>query len=163
MIIVTTIGPTANSYQTVNGADNYHIRRLHNEAWHDATSNLKESALMWATRTLDTLFWKGLKEDSANSLQWPRSGAYDAYGLLVDSDTVPEAIKNACSELAFHFVSNDTTVEKSDSTFKNLKVGAIEMEFKGNDSVTAKVKPIPDSVLMIIKSLIRPSGGGAIR
>jgi len=159
---IITPGTVATSYATLAEADAYHIGRLHNDAWLNETPYNKRSALVWATRILDTLHWKGKKADSNNLLHWPATGVYDRYGSLIDSAIIPVVVKNACCELAFHLVSTDTTVEKGDSSFKKLSVGGLDMEFKGNESVAAKIEPIPQGVKNMIRHLLRNSAGGVI-
>ncbi len=161
--IIDTPGAAANSYASLAYAESYHIDRLHNSDWKSSTSNLKRASLVWATRTLENLYWKGTKGDSDNSLHWPASGVYDKYGAPIDSEAVPDIIKNACCELAYHMTDRDVTTDKSEPEFKKLSIGPIDMEFKGNGNELSKVDPIPPAVKAMIKGFLRGNVGGVIR
>jgi hypothetical protein len=90
------IGPLVeeNSYVTIEYADAYLAMRLFNESWLTAITEKKNIALCHATRIIDTLSFRGLKETTDQVLSWPRilESGYDA--------ELPEEIKWACCEIA---------------------------------------------------------------
>lgn len=142
-----------NCYISLADADVYHEKRLHNTAWTSATDDDKEAALMWATRQLDTLAWKGVRALGTQPLQFPRKGlSYWEYddetgdyeiqdvsnlGLStyveVPNDAPPREVKDATAELAFTLISGDTTASTGTEGFKRIKVDTIELEMDAKD------------------------------
>lgn len=137
--------PTFNSYSTVAEADAYHATRLHNTAWTGATTPNKEAALIWATRNLDILEWKGYLTAPAQSHQFPRNmlfrdGGEYGYGsdalyntMMFDPATVPDFVKQATAELAMYLLTSDVTSPTGTEGFKKIKVDSIEMEIDKKD------------------------------
>lgn len=88
--IVTEDDLTWYYYGTQDRADIYFNKRLNTAAWDEALLSDKESALIMATRLIDRLNFAGDKNDSAQSLQFPRG----------DDTDVPIEIEYACYEVA---------------------------------------------------------------
>lgn len=109
-----------NSYISAANSDTYFSVSLRAETWDGYDTELKEKALITATRMMDRQTWQGAKTSSGQALEWPRSGVYDKYGNSVDSASVPVAITNATCELAFSLLS-DPAVETNSNTSKNIK------------------------------------------
>lgn len=60
------------------------------------------SALLVSTEYIDdTYSFKGGLADDAQEHKFPRHSLYDCEGVLIDSLTIPDQVKNATSELAF--------------------------------------------------------------
>ena len=77
-------------YCTTTEADTYFERRLNKDAWTDASTADKETALKESTDIIDRLNYYGEKTDENQELQFPRN----------DDTEVPQDIKNACAEVA---------------------------------------------------------------
>lgn len=93
---------TAQSYVTVAECDAYHAARG-NSTWTDASTLDKERALVRATAALDGRYsfrFPGCRLEEDQALEWPRLDALDARGYIIDSDSVPLAVKNASCEAA---------------------------------------------------------------
>lgn len=95
----------ANSYESVAGADTYHAD--HNDpvptTWSGATGLRKETALKNATQYLDAVYgekWLGLRSNSSQRLDWPRSGIVDRDGFAVTSTTMPRVLLECAAILA---------------------------------------------------------------
>jgi hypothetical protein len=96
VIIPSTLVDT---YVTILYADNYLNGRLFNEAWFAASSTKKLQCIVTATRIIETLSFRGLKETTDQPLSWPRI-------LETGSDpTTPTEIYNACCEIALALAS----------------------------------------------------------
>lgn len=106
-----TVGSvSANSYLSLDDAQDYFDARLYSEAWTEAASGVQMQSLIMATRQLDEEFnWNGTKTDEDQSLEWPRSGAYDCSDKLITSTVIPTEIKNATAEQALHLLKSDPT------------------------------------------------------
>lgn len=131
MSIISAPGTTANSYVDIATASAYFATRLYNDTWEKATTSSKERALKMATAILDDMDWKGLKQDSTNSLRWPRNGVYDRDDFAIDSETIPVFLEHATAELALDLLDNDTTktTEQDKALVKKVKAGSIDIEF----------------------------------
>ncbi len=128
------------------------------------TSNDRESALLWATRVLDTqMDWFGSKRNgpSIQTLRWPRSGIVDLDGYNVDQDTVPEILECATAELALYLLQSDFA-----SVPKALGLGLKRAKMPGPFEIeTDKLmveKMIPDYLLNKMRYLgtLSPDVGG---
>lgn len=90
----TVGGAAANSYATVEDADEALDYRVGAAAWSGLAADDKIRALVTATRDLDTLEFIGVRATSTQALEWPRTGTpYPA-------DVVPAAIVMATVERA---------------------------------------------------------------
>lgn len=147
---------TFNCYATLAEANDYHSTRLHNDAWLNAGSSDKNKALMWATRQLDTMRWRGVRTIGTQNLEFPRKGLsyyesdtygigaenYDVAGIgfftkvEIDDATIPQFLKDATCELAMYLLDSDTTAPSGTEGFKRIKVDAIDIEINPGDRET---------------------------
>lgn len=150
----TVGGASANSFSTVTEADDYLMtRRLHADAWFQASSqshilrhyddteetiepNQKAAALMWATAVLDRLNWCGTRAATTQALSWPRSTAYDRYGVLIASTVIPDELKWATAELALFHLENPPV----DNVPSNIQLDGFQVSgAKGNSGLPSVV------------------------
>jgi hypothetical protein len=113
----------ANTYALAADGDAWHDGHLYAAAWTGATSDRKASALVMATRVIDTMFrFHGFKRAASQALQWPRCECRDpdrllgfvpgltlARGTFLDETSVPPAIVHATCELARELIRLDRT------------------------------------------------------
>jgi len=141
----------ATSYATVAEADTFFSRRLYTTPWTGADQDDKERALIMASSLLDShMTYQGMKTGDTQALSWPRYGIYDKSGFLVPSTTLPQALKDATSELAKWLLASDRTAEDDTKGFREMKVGSLELVVDRSD----RTATIPDAV----KRLLRPFG-----
>jgi hypothetical protein len=162
MALVTEDGtglPTAESYLSVADADTYWSNRG-NAVWAAADTADKEVALRKATQYLDTTFiWIGVLADTAQALNWPRSGADDAEGRNLVNE-VPVLVKNATAELALAALSAELLVTTSrDDRAKRVKAGSVEVEFEAGVS---SQKSYTLAERMLAPLVVGRYGGGAV-
>lgn len=157
-IIVTPGGSDSNSYATLAEANAYHETRLHNAAWTDASDATKEAALLWATRELDSnMCWNGIRATEEQALDWPQYGQSDKDGYYIDSDIVPDQVKNAQSELAFLLIEEDRTVADDPCCgAQEAKAGTLSIKFDKTD----RKGTISDSTLALIQEFGHACGAG---
>lgn len=161
-LIVTPGGADSNSYATLAEANEYHVARLHNADWTDATDIVKEAALIWAARTLDAnMYWNGRRTTEEQALDWPRYGVTDKDDYFIDDDIVPIEVKNAQSELAFLLIKEDRTVsaDPSADNVSELKLGAgamISLKFREHSLQSA----LASSVIVLIQDFGVFAGAG---
>lgn len=93
----------AESYLAEADADTYHTNHSGSTDWSGATTARKEQALRKATQYLDGIYrldWRGYRKTRDQALAWPRSDVFDQDGYLVDSASLPQALKDATAEAA---------------------------------------------------------------
>lgn len=121
----------AETYVSEAAADTYHTNHG-DTTWALLTTAAKEAALRNATQYLDgtyVLRWKGQSNTSTQALDWPRTGVIRRDGWLIDSDVIPQALKDACAVLALEASAEDlipTIDDPGSITFYAVKVGPIE-------------------------------------
>ena len=128
-------GASSDSYVSNADVDAYWLAR-NNSAWGAASSDEHDAALREATQYLDGKYdWVGYIKSTDQSLNWPRSDAYDDQGRNV-SDIIPTKVEQACSELALQALSGTLVDPSSDrgGKTKREKVGDIEVEYFSNAS-----------------------------
>ena len=87
-----------NSYIAAAEADALLLPHPRRETWGAHSDTERELALLLATREVDLLNFRGRLADADQALAWPRSGVVDSEGRIVDSDTVPDRVKQAQAE-----------------------------------------------------------------
>lgn len=83
------------AYADLIFAGTYFARKLHTEAWDEATDAQREAALLEAALRIDRLNFRGAKTESTQSLEWPRINT--RFGTTV----IPNDIKIANCEVAY--------------------------------------------------------------
>lgn len=148
---------TANSYASVSEADIYFTER-NNSVWSSYSNAQKEAGLLYATAYIDANYdWPGFVYDLNQSLDWPRSDAYDQDDRLLEG--LPRKLKHATFELALQHnsFSLSTSYERAGAV-KREKVGVIEIEYESN-APAAPSYPLVDSLLSAITS----TGSGVVQ
>ena len=160
VLIATAGAADANTYCTLTDANTYISSRLHVDVWNNEGSDNKNKALLWATAQLDDLVaWNGLKASSTQILRWPRTSVWDIDGQSITSSAIPQFLKDATAEFAFHLLSEDRSVETNRDLlgFKSLKIGPLSMETDNNTQ-----RPIlPLSVQNMIRDYTAQRSTGA--
>jgi hypothetical protein len=104
----------ADSYLSLTDADAYHLIHSVSAAWASATEAVKEKALRLATQYLDVRYnglWKSYRTNETQALAWPRAYVQDSDGYYLDSDEMPQRLKDATAELALRVVEGDTLLD----------------------------------------------------
>lgn len=159
-LVATAGATTANSYATVAEGDTYFDERLQSSNWTTEFDNdVKERALIMASRRLDSLRFEGEKANSAQALKWPRILAFDDDGEEYATDAVPDLVKQATFEEAIRILndnasSTDTFAPTGLEGFKRAKVGPIEVEVDG----TFKPGELSDQARRLLRPVLISSG-----
>lgn len=127
-LTVTAGSASADSYISLEDADIYHAN-LGNLDW-TGTDSERARMLRRGTQYLDGHYrsrWKGTKATSGQSLTWPRAGVTDEDGNGIDSDTIPQAIQDACCEAARMVPYTQKVTEPQ--YLKRVKAGSVEVEY----------------------------------
>ena len=155
VIDATPGGDSANSYCSVEEAQEYHDSRLNSTTWDTASPDLQARALITATRLLDEhMEWLGAPTTYEQALCWPRIAALDTEGYLYDHlgreieiDEIPSKLKQATAEFARFLLEGDRTADQTEG-IAGVTVGSVGVQF--NQSKPAQRKVIPDAVFEMI-------------
>lgn len=169
VIIATPGAVNANSYELLSEAATYFDERLPLPTPWVASGDTSIRALLTATRVLDAMAfphrilrrrddgvsyyytnrqWTGLPASATQRLAWPRVGMFTAGGQLISSTEIPQALKDAESELAGQLIIADTTLDNAVSVggITSVKAGSVAVTFKEN--IDAHV--LPDAVINLM-------------
>jgi len=121
----------AESYISVEDATAYHAARG-NADWAALASNeVREQFLRKATAYMVQVYrdkWQGYRVFSSQALDWPRSCVVVDKVYTVDSDIVPNEVKNACAEFALR-ASVAELAPDVEQRVKREKVDVLEVEY----------------------------------
>lgn len=167
-IDATVGGATSNSYETQAEANTYFDERLPLPTPWVASGDAAIRSLLMATRVLDSMSvphrtlrkgcdcnfyytsrqWTGSPASTTQRLAWPRVGMFDANGNAIPSNVIPQALKDAESELAGQLLISDTTLDNAVAVggIKSVSAGSVSVTFK--DDIAAHV--LPDAVVHLL-------------
>lgn len=123
-------------------------------------SQLGEQAIVRATASIDAIYgtrftgWRTNGRDQ--NLAWPRSDAFDAEGISIDSDEIPQEVINATCEFAVRELAEAGSTNPDlarGGAIKRLKAGSVEIEYGGN--------AIAATVFNVVDGILAPLLGGA--
>jgi len=153
MALTTTVGgASSDSYATL--AD--YTARATALGWTLAgTDAANEINLRKATVYLDANYvWVGTRVASTQALDWPRISNVLVDGYVIDSDTIPQAVKDAQMELAYLIqggLNPFATVTNGAVGRKRSKAGPVETE---TEYATTRETPR----IVAIEGLLAPYG-----
>lgn len=146
-----TVG--TNSYISIANADIYWSAR-NDSVWSAASDAEKEKALIEATQYIDGNYEFIGEYITSNTLAWPRNFVYVTHGNFagktIDSNTIPQAVKDACCELALEALSARLmAIKDRGGAVKREKVDVVEVEYsdfapsgKTYNFATSLLKPL---------------------
>jgi hypothetical protein len=144
IVIDASVGTsTANSYVTMAEADDYFNSHIASQSWDSATN--RKALLVHSSRNLDSFMtWYGdrLADETTQSMDWPRINV-----LNVDSDIVPQRLKNAVLELASFLALNGTSVDLAEAS--KIKVGPLTIDLDSDGAGYL----LPPQISRILSSL----------
>jgi hypothetical protein len=143
----TTGGAIANSYVTVEEAENFLDARLNAGAWTNAKPDDKKRALLMAANRLDRENWLGNRVTSVQRLAWPRTGAAKVdsvgigygfaghswgwgYGETYSTDEIPQPVKDAQCELALAYLEGFD--ESGDDAIDSFSQDGVSVKFRAS-------------------------------
>ena len=92
--------------------------------------------LIKAMDVIEPMSWQGEKTDSAQPLQWPRTGVY-IDGILIDSSVVPTDIESSQMAQAIVIDQGFNPNSTIGRATKKKKLGTMEIEYMDNASNTS--------------------------
>lgn len=155
----TTGGAAANSFVTVDEANEYFALRPYSEAWTALTSSApdvakKQAALVTATRRIDEERFEGVKATTAQALKWPRVDVLDEDGVPYPSTAIPARVKEATFMCALEILKTDFLAENYLANYSYLSSGTVSFKLF-SPGTSGK---LPDSVKRLLRGLTRGFG-----
>lgn len=102
---------TAESYLSIADIEAYFAKYGREPSgWSALTTTQKEQRARQAAQYLDMTYinrWKGVRVVEEQALSWPRAGVEDQDGWGLDSDSVPQRVKDAQAELVARATANE--------------------------------------------------------
>ena len=145
-IAATIKGANANSFVTLDEANNYFATVPDSSTWDDKTVDQKKRALISATRWIDSFVYYGDRCDDGQALKFPRNN-YQVDGVELACSTIPLNIKYAQYELA-RALANDadaiTGTTGKEGNISEAKLGDLEVKFNTASQGTGSVNNIMD-------------------
>lgn len=150
------LGDDYTVYANQETADAYLEAAQHAATWRASTTtdDDKARALVTATRLLDRQRWKGDKTDSSQAHAWPRSNT--GVTGVVDNQ-IPEAVTNACIELALALLdgSDVQSEQTTEQKLQSIRAGSVSLTyFRGAEGP-------PRRFPLIVHELLRDYLAGA--
>lgn len=134
-------------FTTLAEADEYHAL-AQNSTWLALSASAREGYLIRATRVLNRQRWLGEKTEDDQPLAWPRAGT--GVAGVVD-DTTPQAIKDACAEMALMIGAETYDVENDANTAQKLqtiKAGSVSLTyFRGAEGAPRRFPTVVSEIL----------------
>lgn len=120
--------PSANSYVSLAFSDQYMAESVGRGDWLTADVDVRFSALIEATRTIDSIFtWFSISTDQNQALDWPQKLQWDKFGRRIPNTVIPVALKNVTCELAYNIFKYGNT-SNANSKVDSVKIGPITLD-----------------------------------
>jgi hypothetical protein len=126
----------SDTYVSIDFADAHLLLYAKSSVWHtadilDKASALRRATFEWAEGMFQSR-WRGTVDDifaPSQRLAWPRIGAYDDSGRIVDNNVIPTPLKEAVALVANDILANSLDVlpsstPNSGSLIRETKKGA---------------------------------------
>jgi hypothetical protein len=93
--------------------------------------------------------WTGAPSDVTQVLNWPRIGMWDGNGNAMDSDSIPNNVRDATAEFARQIIAANRMADDAVSTkgITNLTAGPVALTFSGRKGA----KVVPDAVYYMLQ------------
>lgn len=139
----------ANAYVSISDVTAY-ATSVNDTTWTGLGTPAQEAAIVQATMYLDTQnTFLGTRTSQTQALSWPRSGVVDtSEGTTIAANSVPLAVRRACSALALKASSGTVLLEDL------AHGGAVKSETVGPISVTYK-DSAPATTLFMVTGLLK--------
>jgi hypothetical protein len=162
----TASTPSANSYVTVAEVTLF-CNDLGLSSWADLDSQEKAQAILRGMAYVESLDFKGVKDDYSNPLEWPRYGVYDDVNAEPEDmqyyQEIPVGLKKAVCRAAYEESVSSGILQTSLTTgIKREKVDVIEVEYQQAPMRSASQTLYP-AITGYLKGLLKSSviGGGS--
>ena len=154
--IITEPLSGANCYVSLDEANAYFDYRLYSDSWTESTSGTQIQALVTATNDIDIFYeFYGSETYEGQSLDWPRDGVTDCEGNEIDSESIPEEVKDATCEHALYILNQNIEANQANLNkgIKSATVDKLKVEYHGGASASSQIEKTSDKVRALLKCL----------
>lgn len=145
---------TANSYISVEAADDMAYGLINGQSWLDLASHQKQALLVQATSRLDIETWGGAPTSTEQHLQWPRNWITNRSNgtAYLDADTIPATLEKATFALAMHyldeFLGNPTVSRQDMDRLNSMTIGPLSVTLQQRSE-----EKLPDLVTRMLRAI----------
>lgn len=172
-VIATPNTVDCNSYSSRANGDNYYAERLFATIWTGATADVKDAALIMATRVLDAALtarrtfvppvgqragyyivrptWTGTRSTlNLSKRAWGRASMLDRNGVAIAETVFPTELADATCELAGQLIRADRTLDNDVAVqgITGIKAGPVSLSFAEGAAAYSQV--LPQAVLDLL-------------
>jgi hypothetical protein len=150
--------PDANAYVDIPYVSSYLLGEQL-EAWEALSEPEQESAIIKATRAVDTLYdWLGTRKTLEQGLSWPRSNVvYEGFEI----EGVPSAVQKATAEAVGLVLDGaEFFSEEADMEIASEKVDVIAVSYRTRQTGEKKEATKFEALNRLVRGLYRTEGGG---
>lgn len=144
---------SANSYISLEDADDYFENKFQNELWVNLTDEEKQQLLVTSTNRLDAETYTGYKTVSTQSLQWPRYGIFDRDGYPYGHDEIPNNLKKALCEYCHFILSADDRLFNETELHDMAMLKSYKLDMIGYDFNNVKANALPSNVATELQAI----------
>ena len=143
--------PDANSYCTVDFADNYIAANPYaSDSWDGLTDDQKARLLVRSSQIIDVRFlWNGERLEPDSGLRWPRCGVFDEDSFCIPDDTIPTILQQAVAEFAAALIVEDWTTQRDTQQYRELHADVLDIKF----NTDYRRAYMPDTVVQMLLGL----------
>lgn len=146
----------ANSYVSLQEAEDILVTNIHNTSWNALADTQKEYLLAFSTSLLDTKAdWYGQKTVPSSALRWPRKYVVDQDCVTIPNNSIPHQLKQATAQYARYLVDNDRTTEQETDGFTKIVVDVIQIDIDSRYRLAA----VPTYINELVFGIGRIKGG----
>ena len=145
-IDATIKGANANSFVTLDEANDYFATVPDSSTWDDKTVDQKKRSLIAATRWIDSFVFFGDRCDAGQALKFPRNN-YQVDDVELSCTVIPNNIKYAQFELARALANDPDAMTGNVGTNGNIaeaKLGDLQVKYNTNSQGAGSVNNIMD-------------------
>lgn len=170
--------PLAQSYASLDFADDWHAAGVNAEAWDFIDPPDKERALVAATRLLDaTVDWKGTPVYGDQPLGWPRRNVRGIDRRPFSMAAVPNAVRYATAALALKLAQDQvaalaaetagSTSSTTDQAVEEITLGPIGIKLSSASTATTEAaqeaasRLVPVEIAALVRHWGDYAGGNA--
>lgn len=157
----------ANAYVSMDECSTYASDR--GLTFTSSPSSPGEQSIIRATAALDGSYrysYPGYRTiGRQQGLEWPRTAAYDYEGVVIDTNTVPIEVRQACCEIAIRELADPGSflpdLERG-GFIRTMKAGSVEIQYGGSNPTT--VYTLIDSIMSrLVGATQAPFTGTSVR
>ncbi|MEA1928235.1 MAG: DnaT-like ssDNA-binding protein [Candidatus Auribacterota bacterium] len=143
----------ANSYVDASYVNDY-CESMNYTDWDSNDSAEVNGCILRGMKYIETNIFIGVKNQTINNLEWPRSYAYERNGLLFENDSIPLKVKQAVCEATYQERVSPGALQPNivAGNMKKEEYGSVSFEYFESQKTQ---RPIFPSITGMLKGLVQ--------